>query len=177
MTRFVTALCLALCVTLWTERGLAADRTLTDERGASVTLPQVDKGFYRYLNARFAFGVDVPALFTKAVVIPDNNDGIILEDDSGGARFRASGGNVIDGKSLKQRFEADKKDLGKAVAYAHLDKNFYTLSWTAGEDIHYRKVMLASATYCDVELAYPAARKKEFDALVGRAAKSLAWSR
>ena len=156
---------------------VAADRTLTDDQGRSVVLresPTPD--FFHYTNERFAFTVDVSALFEKAFVVPDNGDGVILSDAGDQARFRASGGNIIDKKNLKRRFEEARKELGSAVAYAHLGKDSYVLSWTEGSDIHYRKVLLGSSIWCDMELTYPATRKKEFDPIVVHSAKSLCFT-
>lgn len=149
----------------------AADRVLTDEEGKTVTLaatPSPD--VFRYTNERFGFSLDVSSLFAKILVIPDNGDGIILVDATGEARLRASGGNRIDDTTLKRRFEAKRKELGGAVAYSHLDKTFYVLSWMEEEEIHYLKVIFGPSVWCDMELSYPAARKKEFDPIVTRSA-------
>ena len=152
---------------------MAADRTLTDDQGRSVVLresPTPD--FFHYTNERFAFTVDVSALFEKAFVVPDNGDGVILSDAGDQARFRASGGNRLDKKTIRQLFEAERKELGSSVAYAQQEKNVYVLSWTQDNEIHYRKFILGPSTWCDMELTYPAARKKEFDPIVARSAKT-----
>jgi hypothetical protein len=119
--------------------------------------------------------VDVPALFTRAFVVPDNGDGIILADAAGEARFRASGGNRIDKETLRQTFDAARKDLEAKPAYEHLGKTFFVLSWERDGEIHYRKFVLGSGVWCDMEMTYPAGRKKEFDSLVARSADSLKW--
>ena len=155
---------------------VAADRTLTDDQGRSVVLresPTPD--FFHYTNERFAFTVDVSALFEKAFVVPDNGDGVILSDAGDQARFRASGGNRLDKKTIKQLFEAERKELGSAVAYAHQGKNFYILSWTQDNEIHYHKFILGPSAWCDMELTYPTARKKEFDPIVARSAKTFSF--
>ncbi len=162
--------CLAVCAS----PAEAADRTLRDDQGRSVVLRQSPKpDFFHYTNERFAFTVEVPALFGKAFVIPDNGDGIILGDAADQARFRASGGNRINKKTLKQLFEDARKDLEIKPAYAHLGKDFFVLSWERDGEIHYRKFILGATVYCDVELTYPAARKQEFDPLVARSAGTL----
>ena len=155
---------------------VAADRTLTDDQGRSVVLresPTPD--FFHYTNERFAFTVDVSALFEKAFVVPDNGDGVILSDAGDQARFRASGGNRLDKKTIRQLFEAERKELGSAVAYAHQEKNVYVLSWTQDNEIHYRKFILGPSTWCDMELTYPSARKEEFDPIVTRSAKTFSF--
>ena len=165
-----------LWVVICASAALAADRTLTDDQGRSVVLresPTPD--FFHYTNERFAFTVDVSALFEKAFVVPDNGDGVILSDAGDQARFRASGGNRLDKKTIKQLFEAERKELGNAVAYAHQGKNFYILSWVQDNDIHYRKLILGPSDWCDMELTYPAARKEEFDPIVARSAKTFSF--
>ena len=70
-----------LWVVVCASSALAADRTLADDQGRTVTLresPTPD--FFHYTNERFAFTVDVSALFEKAFVVPDNGDGVILSD-------------------------------------------------------------------------------------------------
>ena len=152
----------------------AADRTVEDARGNSIVLQATESpDFFHYANERFGFAVDVPAMYTLALVIPDNGDGIILTDANKETQFRASGGNIIEKRSLKQRYDADRKTLGKNLAYSHLGKNFYILSWVEDSMIHYRKYILAPSVYCDMEFTYPAARKKEFDVPVTHSARSL----
>lgn len=173
--RFASGLFLLLAA-IYASAALAADRTLTDDQGRSVVLresPTPD--FFHYTNDRFGFTVDVPALFEKAFVVPDNGDGIILSDAGDQARFRASGGNRIDKKTIRQLFEAERKELGESAAYAHQGKNFFVLSWTQDDAIHYRKFILGPSAWCDMELTYPAARKGEFDPIVGRSAKTLSF--
>ena len=170
------ALFLACFLSLPVQAG-AGERTLKDRNGREIGLAASDTpGFSYYINSRFGFAVEVSDLFTKAIVIPDNGDGVILADEAEQALFRASGGNIIDKKNLKRRFEEARKELGSAVAYAHLGKDSYVLSWTEGSDIHYRKVLLGSSIWCDMELTYPATRKKEFDPIVVHSAKSLCFT-
>ncbi len=156
----------------------AEERTLADGEGRSVVLQSSDTpGFFYYINSRFGFAVEVSGLFSKAIVVPDNDDGVILADEAEEARFRSSGGNRMDKRSIKQLFEEARKELGGAVAYSNLGKNSYVLSWTEDADIHYRKFLLGSSVWCDMELTYPAARKKEFDAIVTHSAKTICFTR
>ena len=174
MFRIHCMTCCLFAVLLCASPGSASNRTLTNDRGKPVVLSTTESpDFFRYLNPRFGFTVDVPAIYTLAVVIPDNDDGVILSDSRDETRFRASGGNVIDERTLRQRYESDRKDLGEAVSYSHLGKGFYVLSWVEDAMIHYRKFLLAPSVFCDMEFIYPAARKAEFDAPVARSARSL----
>ena len=154
----------------------AADRTITDAEGKSVVLRESTRpGFFQYTGERSPFAVDVPALFTQAVVIPDNGDGIILRDIEDKARFRASGGRLVDTLTIREFFESERKNLGVKPAYEKLGKNFFVLSWVADGNIHYRKLILNEDAWADMEMSYPPERKKEFDPLVTHSAQSLKY--
>ena len=154
----------------------AADRTITDAEGKSAVLRESTRpGFFRYIGERFPFAVDVPALFTRAVAIPDNGDGIILCDTEDKARFRASGGRLVDTLTIREFFESARKNLGIKPAYEKLGKNFFVLSWVEDGNIRYRKLILNGDEWSDMEMSYPLERKKEFDPLVTHSAQSLKY--
>jgi hypothetical protein len=164
-------------VALFCATSSAASITLTDsERGNSVELaPAETIGFFRYINDRFAYSVDIPSTFTKVIVLPDNDDGLILTTQDNLAQFRASGGMVVADieRALKQSFDEAQDSLPIKAAYATLKKDFWVLSWLEGDVIHYRKYMLRGDTWCDFELSYPTAQKKAYDPVVSHVAKSL----
>ena len=154
----------------------ARDRTITDAEGKSVVLRESPQpGFFHYTCERSPFTVDVPALFTQAVVIPDNGDGIILSDAEDKARFRASGGRLVGKLTIREFFESERKSLGVKPAYEKLGKNFFVLSWLEDGKIHYRKLILNGDAWADMEMSYPFERKKEFDPLVTHSAQSLKY--
>ena len=155
---------------------LAAERTIIDAEGKTVVLRETPRpDFFHYVNERFPFAVEVPALFTNAVVIPDNGDGIILSDAEDKARFRASGGRLVDKVTIRAFFESERKSLAVKPAYEKLGKNFFVLSWIEDGNIHYRKLILNEDAWSDMEISYPPERKKEFDPLVTHSAQSLKY--
>jgi hypothetical protein len=156
---------------------LAAEVKLTDsERGNTVVLTSAEKsGFLRYENSQFGYSVDIPASFSKIILLPDNGDGLILATQDDKSRFRASGGNYIEGieRTLKQSYDEAREGLPVKAAYATLKNDYWVLSWLEDEVIHYRKFMLRGDTWCDFELSYPAAQKKAYDSVVTHVAQSL----
>ena len=181
MIKRVLLCCLLACA----QPVLAADRTLTDAEGKSAVLRESSRpGFFQYIDGCFPFAVDVPALFSEAVELPDkcedgaasgSGNSIILRDTEDKARFRASGGRLAGKLTIRAFFESERKDLGVKPAYEKLGKDFFVLSWVEGGKIHYRKLILTGDTWSDVEMSYPPERKKEFDPLVTHSAQSLQY--
>ena len=177
---------LLCCLVTYPLLAVAADRTITDAEGKSVVLRESRQpGFFHYIDGCFPFAVDVPALFTKAVELPDNcEDGtvaggsgssIILSDAENEAEFRSSGGRLAGQLTIREFFASERKDLGVKPAYEKLGKDFFVLSWIKDGKIHYRKLNLNVDTWFDMEMSYPDKRKKEFDPLVMHSAKSLKY--
>lgn len=154
----------------------AAERTLKNEMGEITLQESSTAGFYIYLNGRFGFVVEIPEIFSKVVVIPQNDDGIILSTEDDKSSFRTSGGyNLEDSKTvLKESYNSALEELGKKVAYKRLGKDFYVVSWLEDDSvIHYRKYMVSDSVHCDFEMSYPKSEKSNYDALVMHVAKSL----
>jgi len=165
---------LLCCMILFSVPVLAGDRTFTDAEGRSLVLRESPwPDFLLYAGERVPFTVAVPTLFSRVVVIPDNGDGVILSDKRGKARFRTSGGELLELLTIRQLFESARESLNVNPAYERLGKNFFVLSWIADGNIHYRKLVLNGDAWCDMEMNYPLERKKEFDPLVTYSAKSL----
>ena len=176
MKRALSICGLLCCLLAYAQPAMAADRTIIDAEGKSVVLRESPQpNFFHYVNERSPFAVDVPALFTKAVLIPDNGDGIILSDAEDKARFRASGGRLVGALTIREFFESERKNLGIKPAYEKLGKDFFVLSWVKDGNIHYRKLILNEDAWADMEMSYPPERKKEFDPLVTHSARSLKY--
>lgn len=146
---------------------LALDPALTlrdKERGTAVNLyptgDKEDEGLLFYFNERFGYAVKVPhEVFTEVVVLPDNEDGMILASKDGGARFRVSGGNVVDEGELKASFESSKKAILEAkhlLTFENLTDESWDLCWWEGKVFHQRRFLANEEVWCDCEISYPA---------------------
>ncbi|MCL1875565.1 MAG: ankyrin repeat domain-containing protein [Synergistaceae bacterium] len=78
-----------------------------------------DKGLLFYNNDRFGYSVMIPDIFTVAVLLPEDGDGIILGSADGKATFRVSGGFVMDKDQLQTSMEAAKKYAEENTVYAN----------------------------------------------------------
>lgn len=139
--------------------------TLRDkERDTTVNLYPTgddgDEGLLFYFNERFGYAVKVPhKVFTEVVLLPDNGDGMILASKDGGARFRVSGGNVMDEGELKGSFERSKKEIQEAkhaLTFENLTDESWELCWWEGKVFHQRRFLANEEVWCDCEISYPA---------------------
>jgi hypothetical protein len=127
-----------------------------------------------YHNPRFGTTADVPADW-RSDPPPENGDGLIFNAPDGSARLVVSGSlhvwdTVAEGMAVYETPEQDRN-----VAYRHREPRAITLSGTKGDLIFYEKHMLScrDQIWNSIYLEYPAARKKDFDALVTHVAHSL----
>ena len=158
--------------------------TLKDkERGTEVNLyPIPDKegeGLLFYGNDRFGYSVEVPyKLFSEVVTLPDNADGIILASKDGKARFRVSGGNVMDEDTLRSAFEDAKQSVGKDFVFENLTEDSWRLCWWDGDRFLQRKVVVNEEVWAECEVSYPSSRdegsRSPWDDLAFQAVESLA---
>jgi len=84
------------------------DVTIKDgETGMTVELyaiPNEEELFF-YGNQRFGYNVSVPyKYFTEVVLLPENEDGMILESKDGTGRFRVTGGYLLDEGELVESY-------------------------------------------------------------------------
>jgi len=134
-----------------------------------------------YVNERFGYSVKVPyKVFTSVVVIPDNEDGIILSSADGQYRFRVSGGFVMFDDNLQTSLENAKKyveeNVDGAMVYEKSGDNWWTLSWWNGQDAGSRKFLTNGEVWCEIEITEPGQAQNapgEYDELMERAQKSL----
>lgn len=158
--------------------------TLKDkERGTEVNLyPIPDKegeGLFFYGNDRFGYSVEVPyELFSEVVTLPDNADGIILASKDGKARFRVSGGNVMDEDTLRSAFEDAKQSVGKDFVFENLTEDSWRLCWWDGDRFFQRKFVVNEEVWAECEVSYPSSRdeglRSPWDDLAFQAVESLA---
>jgi hypothetical protein len=128
-----------------------------------------------YTNVRFAFAVDYPADAFPSYVESDNSDGATFNASGEGVEFRAFGFWNNDHQQpaslLKERYE------GKTLGYSVVKRDYFVASGKQegrdGAAIFYDRCNLAGERVICVNLVYPAAQKKKWDAVVSRVTRSL----
>lgn len=156
---------------------IAAERTLVDDKGQSAVLLEVENGFFRYQNAAFAYSVDVPGLFDCAVVISDNNDGIVLETRDKQARLSIYAAIDVSEKDVAQpqtAIAALQNELGDKIVSQKTDADFYTVIWKEGKTEFYRRIVYQNGVFFTMNMQYPSALKKQYEPMASRFESSLA---
>jgi hypothetical protein len=128
-----------------------------------------------YTNVRFAFAVDYPADLFPSYVESDNSDGATFNAAGEGIEFRAFGFWNNDHQRpvalLKDRTE------GKTLDYSAVKRDYFVASGKQegrdGAAVFYDRCNLAGERVICVNLVYPAADKKKWDAIVQRLTRSL----
>ena len=146
------------------------------------TVDEEDKGLLFYGNNRIGYSVKVPEICTKVVLLPDNEDGMILESKDGKVRFRVSGGFVMDEGMLKESYDSALKSIGgeNKATYFDIGENSWELTWWEGETFHSRKFLMKDEeAWSDCEISYKSVQNEEvydpFDEIAFRAIKSLVF--
>lgn len=127
-----------------------------------------------YHNDRFGTTADVPANW-RAGPPPENDDGRAFTSPDGSAHLTISGGLNIWDTIAEGMAAQESGPQGATITYRHREARATTLSGTKGNLIFYEKHVLAchDQVWNSVYVDYPAARKKEFDPLVGHVARTL----
>jgi hypothetical protein len=124
----------------------AAPVTLKDDStGKTVDLYPLGGNFLVYSNTRFGYSVRFPHnYFTKVVLLPENEDGIILESEDGEARLRVSGGFVIGKGELRSSYDRACEAIGgeEEATYFEIGDDYWELGWMKGDTSHSRKFLI-----------------------------------
>ena len=112
-----------------------------------------------YGNNRVGYNVSVPhKIFTKVVLLPQNEDGMILESKDGKARFRVTGGRMVNEGILKESYDKACKDIGgeQKASYFDLGNDYWQLCWWKGKTFHIRKFVIDTEknAWGDCEIYY-----------------------
>jgi len=160
--------------------------TLKDgDTGNTVILyPTDDEGLLFYHNDRFGYEMRVPEIFTKVVLLPENEDGMILESEDGKAAFRTSGGFVMIDGMLGESYDNALESIGgedKAV-YFDIGEDSWELTWWEGETFHRRKFLMdGEEVWGECEISYQSvnneAVRDPLDEIMRRAIQSLAFGK
>ena len=146
------------------------------------TVDEEDQSLLFYGNNRFGYSVKVPEVFTKVILLPDNEDGMILETGDGKAAFRVSGGLVMDTGMLKESYDSALESIGGEdnATYFDIGKDSWELYWWKGETFYSRRfLMKGEEAWCDCEISYQSSPNEGMygpgDEIVHRAIQSLVF--
>ena len=146
------------------------------------TWDEEDEGLLFYGNNRFGYNVKVPEVFTKVILLPDNEDGMILESQDGKAVFRVSGGFVMDEGMLRNTYDSALESIGGEdnATYFDIGEDSWELFWWKGDTFHSRRfLMKGEEAWSDCSISYETSRNEEtydpFDEIVHRAIQSLVF--
>ena len=116
-----------------------------------------------YGNMRFGYSVNVPSMiFTEVVLLPDYEDGMILESKDGTSRFRVTGGYVMDNENdemkVRESFNAAIKAIEEKGGYPsfELEDDNWLVTWREGDKLHIRKFLLkkGAGVWSEIEIYY-----------------------
>ncbi len=159
--------------------------TLRDgERGTTEDLYPIpdENDLLFYGNERFGYNVNVPKIFTKVVMLPENGDGMILESEDGTAGFRVSGGFLMveGGEALYERYAETLQDIGglENASFHDAGDDYWEICWWEGNLFLKRKFVISDEAWCECDIFYRSEREGDdpLDAITDRALESLAFA-
>jgi hypothetical protein len=163
--------------------GAVSQETVTIE---NVPGHGIDANWYRYLNARFGVGVDIPAT-GFAYELSANGDGVTLTSTDGEKTIAVYGSQDIDLSGADSdplaafatlaEEQIDAMRLGAVnIVHDRIEPQWFELSTTDAEYLYYQKGLLSlncPAFTTNLWIKYPNTAAKEFDSVVQRMSNSL----
>lgn len=145
------------------------------ERGTSVTLykntdPSGDR--YRiYVNEKYSYSAWIPSDITEVILLPDNEDGLILASKDGSKRFRASGGlaEFVEGGLVGAFIEAYKANEANLLNVVFIQNDMHTewrISWREKDTIRHRKFTIKDGNWFDCEISHAASESESYGYVV-----------
>lgn len=132
----------------------------------------------RYINARFAYSIDIPPGFSK-VEEADNGDGGVSRSAEGDAELLVWGGYLAVGDFKSEIAERVRSDTIEGWKISYDRRTTSTASWSGskGDRVFYARAVEA----CDdasihFRLEYDRGDIESYNAIVGRLVKSLKGS-
>lgn len=127
---------------------------------------------FTYVNDRFGTTAVFPDdVFSQPQPPPENGDGQRWLSTDGASLAIYGGYNVLD-ETPEGLIEAAKV-AGRTVTYSKAGRDWAVISGTDGDDIFYERHEFGDETIHSIVVAYPAALKGKYDAIVGKIAASL----
>ena len=125
--------------------------------------------YKKYCNARFNFCVLYPITFGMGPA-PDNNDGREFYDRNGFSMTASGMYNVLE-NSLRDEMKSQEEAFD-TITYQRIKNNWFVLSGYSDKNILYIKTYIVHDTIYHLYIKYPENRKKEYDTIISKIAKS-----
>jgi len=127
-----------------------------------------------YTNDRYGFTVAVPAGW-RADPPPDNDDGRTFRSPDDKSFVTAFGHFVLNQDFAGEVEQIQSGHIGETLTFKRAGKDWAVASGTRGDRIFYRRGVISckNSVWSEVDIEYPAAQKRAFDALVATIAASL----
>ena len=159
------------------ERRFKANQYVCQEY-AQTTAPAMptaptDIDYQRYRNDRFDYSVLYPQDILMPEGEPTNEDGQVFRSEDGNIVLRVYGTHNAGEETLAQRYE--QAQTGRSVTYRTIETDdFFVVSGNDDGDVFYQKTLLENGVFKTLELRYPQAQRREFDAIARTIADSFA---
>jgi hypothetical protein len=138
---------------------------------------QAQEQWATYKNPRFGTTADYPAhLFTQREPPPENGDGQTFRTGDGRAQLSIYGARNVEGDTPQSYLDRYVDLEGAAIGLKRVTARFYVVSGTRGEEIFYDRCNFPAKRDGIIDcftIAYPAADKAVWDAVVTRLSRSL----
>ncbi|BAH74408.1 hypothetical protein [Solidesulfovibrio magneticus] len=120
-----------------------------------------------YTNHKYGYVLAWPRLILKPLGESDAGDGQVFTALRGRAELRCwAGFNDVLEQTIPQAFAQALNEPGRRVTYQHMGKDFFVISGLEGQDIFYRKTLLAHDILASFEFVYEPSFKALLDPVI-----------
>ena len=128
--------------------------------------------YQTYTNTRFGFTVEYPTTFTVGPA-PTNNDGRTFYNEEFEMVAYGSHINTFEqNETIETYYNRALGDASGPIAYKRLANDWYTISYTTGDNIVYEKAIINEGVIFTLNMTYPTSQKRKYDKMVTRVAKT-----
>lgn len=140
---------------------------------AAMATAALAQAWLTYANDRFGATVDYPPIFSVRAEPPANGDGqrFLTRDET--ASLAVYGFFNVLKETPRQMLES-RREAGVAYTYTAAERDSFVLSGTRGDRILYERCVRAGSDIVNcVDVEYPRAEVRQWDAIVTRISRSL----
>jgi hypothetical protein len=120
-----------------------------------------------YTNHKYGYVLAWPRHLLKPLGESDAGDGQVFTALRGRAELRCwAGFNDVLEQTIPQAFAQALNEPGRRVTYQHMGKDFFVISGLEGQDIFYRKTLLAHDILASFEFVYEPSSKVLLDPVI-----------